>query len=110
MRQDRLWANRGMHHHQPPPQAQPPQRNRSAPQMRFSQPPPTFGNFNSGASAGFGGSSGPGCGGGDFWAELAQFGIFPSTSNTSLSTNTTARNSFNSGKQILFTFMPFLLR
>lgn len=49
-------------------------------QMRFNQPPPNYG-------LGFGGSSGPGCGGGEFWAELAQFGIFPqSTSSNSLGT------------------------
>lgn len=63
-------------------------RSRPIPQMRFTQPPP---NYSSGL--GFGGSSGPGCGGGDFWDELAKFGIFPN-SNSALGTSTSAR-SFN---------------
>jgi len=63
-------------------------RSRPIPQMRFTQPPP---NFSSGL--GYGGSSGPGCGGGDFWEELAKFGIFPN-SNSALGTSTSAR-SFN---------------
>jgi len=63
-------------------------RSRPIPQMRFTQPPP---NFSSGL--GFGGSSGPGCGGGDFWDELAKFGIFPN-STSALGTSTSAR-SFN---------------
>jgi len=73
---------------------QAPRSSRPIPQMRFTQPPP---NFSSGL--GFGGSSGPGCGGGDFWDELAKFGIFPN-SNSALGTSTSAR-SFNypSGRQ-----------
>ena len=42
---------------------------------------------------GFGGSSGPGCGGGDFWAELAQFGIYPSNSSSG---SANARSIFSS--------------
>ena len=45
---------------------------------------------------GFGGSSGPGCGGGDFWAELAQFGIYPTTSSNLGSGSNNARSIFNS--------------
>jgi len=90
------WSNRVLH---PPPAA--PQRNhRTTPsQMRFSQPPPpSFANFNT--QPGFGGSSGPGCGGGDFWAELAHFGIYPSTSASTLGTSSqaVARNTFASGR------------
>jgi hypothetical protein len=62
-------------------------RSRPIPQMRFTQPPPNF------SGLGFGGSSGPGCGGGDFWDELAKFGIFPN-STSALGTSTSAR-SFN---------------
>ena len=87
------WSNRVLH---PPP----PQRNHRAtptPQMRFSQPPPpSFTNFAN-SQPGFGGSSGPGCGGGDFWAELAHFGIYPSTSNSTLGTSSISRNTFASG-------------
>ena len=96
------WSNRVLH---PPPA---PQRNhRTTPsQMRFSQPPPpSFANFNS--QPGFGGSSGPGCGGGDFWAELAHFGIYPSTSASTLGTTSqaVARNTFASGKIFNFLFV-----
>jgi hypothetical protein len=64
-------------------------RSRPIPQMRFTQPPP---NFCGGL--GFGGSSGPGCGGGDFWDELAKFGILPN-STSALGTSTSATRSFN---------------
>ena len=82
----------------------PPRRNRPMPhqhsQMRFSQPPPPQTNSLSVGAVGgplgsFGGSSGPGCGGGDFWAELAQFGIYPSTSSN-LGSGSSARSFFNS--------------
>ena len=66
-----------------------PPRSRPIPQMRFTQPPP---NFSSGL--GFGGSSGPGCGGGDFWDELAKFGIFPN-SNASLGASTSGTSASN---------------
>ena len=100
------WSNRVLH---PPPA---PQRNhRTTPsQMRFSQPPPpSFANFNS--QPGFGGSSGPGCGGGDFWAELAHFGIYPSTSASTLGTTSqaVARNTFASGKIFNFLFDFYLI-
>lgn len=78
----------------------PPRRHRPITQHhsqmhRFSQPPPqtssTFGGL------GFGGSSGPGCGGGDFWAELAQFGIYPNPNPSSnLVSGSSARSIFNS--------------
>jgi hypothetical protein len=41
----------------------------------FSQPPPPT------HYGGFGGSSGPGHGGTDFWNELAQFGIYPNNAS-----------------------------
>ena len=83
---------------------QAPRRSRPMPhqhsQMRFSQPPPPQTNSLSVGAVGgplgsFGGSSGPGCGGGDFWAELAQFGIYPSTSSN-LGSGSSARSFFNS--------------
>ena len=79
----------------------PPRRNRPMPhqhsQMRFSQPPPpqTLSGAIGGPLGGFGGSSGPGCGGGDFWAELAHFGIYPSTSSN-LGSGSSARSFFSS--------------
>lgn len=75
----------------PNSRSMPPRRDsgRPIPQMRFTQPPP---NFSGGL--GFGGSSGPGCGGGDFWDELAKFGIFPN-SNSALGTSHSATRSFN---------------
>ena len=90
----------------------PPRRHRPISQqnsqLRFNQPPPpppstpnnsqaAYGSNNSSSISeqlGYGGSSGPGCGGGDFWAELAQFGIYPSNSSSSGSSN--ARSIFSS--------------
>ena len=83
----------------------PPRRHRPISQqnsqLRFNQPPPpppstpnsqAYGSSSS-SELGFGGSSGPGCGGGDFWAELAQFGIYPSNSSSGSSN---ARSIFSS--------------
>ena len=90
----------------------PPRRHRPISQqnsqLRFNQPPPppppstpnnsqAYGSNNNSSISeqlGYGGSSGPGCGGGDFWAELAQFGIYPSNSSSSGSSN--ARSIFSS--------------
>ena len=83
----------------------PPRRHRPISQqnsqLRFNQPPPpppstpnsqAYGSSSS-SELGFGGSSGPGCGGGDFWAELAQFGIYPSNSSSG---SANARSIFSS--------------
>ena len=59
--------------------------------MRFTQPPPNFGG-----GLGFGGSSGPGCGGGEFWDELSKFGIFPDSSMT-LGNGSSALGNGNNG-------------
>ena len=65
-------------------------------QMRFNPPRQSSTSAYGTNGLGYGGSSGPGCGGGDFWAELAQFGIYPTTSSNISSGSNNARTIFNS--------------
>ncbi len=75
---------------------------------KFTQPPPlgmsrsvqqqqpsSMGDYMSAAGLGFGGSSGPGCGGSDFWNELAQFGIYPSSVKAASETGSSGLSLWN---------------